>query len=993
MIDQISFQTAARTVDHLGREQIADAPTAVSELWKNAFDAYATSVELNIYHGDRTVAALLDDGHGMSRQEFITRWLVVGTESKLTSGETPIEDRVGLPIRPKQGQKGIGRLSCANLGGTLLVVTKRSRKNFVAALVDWRLFENPYLTLDDVRLPVTEFAAQEELFGLIPSMTRQLLENVTGGGGTERVDRIVKAWADYDALQAKRSKSDWGTSLRAPSDVILSSHRQVTFLEEQLDCWAVWKGTKDHGTALLIGDVDYDLRVLHRDRTKTEIAARSAIDKIRQTLTSFVDPYTDPAVRNVNAVEPKFDYVVRTITGTDARAIVGGEKRLRRSQVETMEHTIEGVIDAKGVFTGKVKAFGRWLEGPAVIPPPDDLTIPDRADTFLGPIDLFIASMEFNPSNTTHTVSEYQGFKALVDDYSGFLMFRDGLRVMPFGREDNDFFEIEFRRTKSAGREFWNHRQMFGRLAISRRLNPNLRDKAGREGLLDNRAAKVLREIVGNILMQSARLYFGSSSDLRQTLLPDIKAENLREKARGAREKLRKRMLRDLAAKLKNFRQELPKLAAEAAAPEVVVTIRNESTAIAAQRAVERLRERLSDLQLPAPPGDLGVLETDYRRYRNDLAEIGLQIRGLAERVEAELEAVVLAEPEVVLKDQISRAAQQVGSRLGALHEEAAALQREENARIRKIREERSGAFREAAGAVMHKLVAGELPLGEASRMVEELRSAQDRDNVELFESYIGALESLRDSIDLQSLATAGVQELAELRGELDRLNALAQLGVAVEIVGHELESYDEMLGAGLRRLPPEIRDGEAARDIAFAYEGLTDQLKFLSPLRLAGQRIQRWITGEEIAAYILEFFKIPLGRADVTLEASEAFRAFRVYDQPSRLLPVFINLVNNSIYWLSTGDVPEKRILFDCVDGRVVIADTGPGVAHDDLDSLFRLFFTRRTRGGRGVGLYLSRANLAAGGHRITYGSPDERLTQGANFIIEFRKGETGGR
>ena len=40
MITGVSFQTRARTVDHLGREQIADTPTAISELWKNAFDAY-----------------------------------------------------------------------------------------------------------------------------------------------------------------------------------------------------------------------------------------------------------------------------------------------------------------------------------------------------------------------------------------------------------------------------------------------------------------------------------------------------------------------------------------------------------------------------------------------------------------------------------------------------------------------------------------------------------------------------------------------------------------------------------------------------------------------------------------------------------------------------------------------------------------------------------------------------------------------------------------
>ena len=41
-----AFRTRARTVDHLGRGQIADCPTAVSELWKNAWDAYARNVIL-----------------------------------------------------------------------------------------------------------------------------------------------------------------------------------------------------------------------------------------------------------------------------------------------------------------------------------------------------------------------------------------------------------------------------------------------------------------------------------------------------------------------------------------------------------------------------------------------------------------------------------------------------------------------------------------------------------------------------------------------------------------------------------------------------------------------------------------------------------------------------------------------------------------------------------------------------------------------------------
>ena len=81
MIEALSFRTQARTVDHLGREQIADCPTAISELWKNSYDAYARSVGLHIFDGDEPVAAIFDDGHGMDHSQFVDRWLVIGTES------------------------------------------------------------------------------------------------------------------------------------------------------------------------------------------------------------------------------------------------------------------------------------------------------------------------------------------------------------------------------------------------------------------------------------------------------------------------------------------------------------------------------------------------------------------------------------------------------------------------------------------------------------------------------------------------------------------------------------------------------------------------------------------------------------------------------------------------------------------------------------------------------------------------------------------------
>ena len=180
MIESLSFQTRARALDHLGREQIADVPTAISELWKNSYDAYADKVNLTLFAEPAPVVAICDNGHGMNQQEFINKWLVVGTESKLFSEATPKEDRLGLPERPKQGQKGIGRLSSAQLGPIMMLVSKRINDDFVVALLDWRLFENPYLLLSDIKVPVAKVKDREKLFEMVPELFETLMGNMWG---------------------------------------------------------------------------------------------------------------------------------------------------------------------------------------------------------------------------------------------------------------------------------------------------------------------------------------------------------------------------------------------------------------------------------------------------------------------------------------------------------------------------------------------------------------------------------------------------------------------------------------------------------------------------------------------------------------------------------------------------------------------------------------------------------------------------------------------
>src|ERR1700752_2838137 len=107
------FRVRARTVDMLGRQQIAGIPTAISELFKNAHDAYAKNVEVD-YLRDDDLLILRDDGLGMTHEDFENRWLMLGTESKIAPPTlTPPPRDPDQPKRPILGEKGIGRLAIA----------------------------------------------------------------------------------------------------------------------------------------------------------------------------------------------------------------------------------------------------------------------------------------------------------------------------------------------------------------------------------------------------------------------------------------------------------------------------------------------------------------------------------------------------------------------------------------------------------------------------------------------------------------------------------------------------------------------------------------------------------------------------------------------------------------------------------------------------------------------------------------------------------------
>ena len=333
MLKSIAFATRARTVDHLGREQIADCPTAVSELWKNAFDAYARKVELNIFDGEFPVAAMVDNGHGMSYQEFIDKWLVIGTESKRIDNETSIKDRDGLPIRPKQGQKGIGRLSCAALGSLLLLISKRLNENYVAALIDWRLFENPYLMLSDISIPVVEFNSKNDLYDHLPNMFDELMGNIWGSSKkSERDERVVIAWKNFEEIEKKENKEV--TTKTLIEETVIGT----CFTERHFSTWPVWNENSDKGTALFMSGINDDLvSQLEYMPNSDETLVKTARENFIQTLSNFTDPYTK---EEEEIFIKDFSCSVIAWEGQLRRAVIDEEREFDISNLEGLETSI-----------------------------------------------------------------------------------------------------------------------------------------------------------------------------------------------------------------------------------------------------------------------------------------------------------------------------------------------------------------------------------------------------------------------------------------------------------------------------------------------------------------------------------------------------------------------------------------------------------------------------------------------------------------------------
>lgn len=978
-----TFRTRARALDMLGHQQVASIPTAVSELFKNAHDAYAKYCEVDYirYH---SLFILRDDGIGMTDEEFQGRWLVLGTDNKLEP-EAPPADR---EFRPIMGEKGIGRLSIATIGPQVLVLTRAKRAgklhDLVAAFINWRVFSLPKIDLDQIEVPVHIFSGRRYVDqGDVAALVQEAKNNIL-------------------RLQSSLKPEDVSDLLREMDSFKVDPTQLDSFLPPLGSATSLANGGT--GTYFIVSPVDEILDIDLAESEETTSPFKKTLIGFGNTMIAGAPP---PSLRTAFRDHQSRDNIVELIDPE--------REFFTPTNFADADHTIIGDFDSTGTFHGKVRIYEQEIE--YVLPPPAKYS----NKTACGAFSLAFAYLQGDIKDSLLYQKDPEEFSRLnkrLVSVGGIYLYRDGIRILPYGRSDYDFLDIEQRRSKGAAYYFFSYRRIFGAITVTRETNGGLQEKAGREGFKENKAFRTLRDLCINLLINVAAEFFrkeGPRADIWSTRRADLERNELlrRQREQQVRSK-RAAFSQDLEARLAQIERGEPQNEAEALLAEAAERLKQatavrpaEQAARAVVQAEGEIRQRLKSLREKyhlAKPRGIALskkTEADWEAYLVSSEELEHKVYNpFAERLEKMIGRASQATQVAV--DRRKRAEEALSGEIKSARKLTQRELQETTNAIDLLADHVSAITREIKDD-MERLIARSLEQLAAlnlSQMTDE-QFVQTRSELEqrlavtaeaqrerilrVRETLVTSMQNLSpgSAVPGPELVEALEEELLALRDRMEADLALTQLGMAIEIINHEFGAAIQSVRTGLRQLKtwadknPNLRplhDG-----LRTSFDHLEGYLGLFTPLHRRLYPVKVKIRGADICTYLRDLFRERTKRDLCSIEATSAFTELQFEGYPSAFYSVFINLVDNSLYWIAERQ-GAGRVVLDAEGSAMLVSDTGPGVPKRDRDKIFERGFTRK-KDGRGLGLYISKEALRRAGYRILL---DEPRLGGVTFRIE---------
>jgi len=476
---KLNFITNSRHISQLGRELMTDFVTALVELIKNAYDADAYAVRIIFERVNSTDSRILvvDTGCGMTQDDFERKWMVIGTNNKVTTPYTPNG-------RKKVGKKGIGRFSVERLAEQVTVYSFPYNEKPFKVKINWNHFESINIADIKQRLQVLYNHFDISAAKYVASQLDFILSShIVSNKDKDDVRRVLGINTIHGALYSLFSKQD---ILKSMENVIpiLEKYEVAEQLVEDIDCSLFEINSSEDGEIVDELDALYTHHNLSSPRTGIVLELKNLrdewkqkdINKLTKELRLLVAPdLLEYQPFQIELRAPEFQ--------VDELALVNEILSLRFAKIEAKIY--DDACKHKVVYTDR--------NG-------ETRTINDTYDTpkSCGNVTVEINFFLRDSNNLTGANGGYNYRYAIrvLDAYSGIKIYRDNFRVKPYGDTGNDWLQLDQQKVKDTHGYLVGNNQVIGIVKINDINNPLLVDATNREGIIENEAYSQLQDFV-----------------------------------------------------------------------------------------------------------------------------------------------------------------------------------------------------------------------------------------------------------------------------------------------------------------------------------------------------------------------------------------------------------------------------------------------------------------------------------------------------------------
>lgn len=268
--------------------------------------------------------------------------------------------------------------------------------------------------------------------------------------------------------------------------------------DNEIVVWFDWNDFSNEETYLDNVKVNWIIR------PATEIKEHGTILK----LTSLSDDWDEDKIselrvalsRLLNPIVPNEDFLISInlpkLMGKSLSGIIERPETLNRPN-----YFIKGSVSKEGAPLSII-FYSKKVGKEEILDLPKKLFTSNRAYS-AGPFSFEFKVWDRDNENlssiATETNSIIKNVKRDLDDLCGISIYRDDIRVLPYGNQNNDWVRLDLRRVNNPTLRLSNN-QIVGYISIGLETNPELKDQSNREGIVEGQAFEDIKEYVKLLL-------------------------------------------------------------------------------------------------------------------------------------------------------------------------------------------------------------------------------------------------------------------------------------------------------------------------------------------------------------------------------------------------------------------------------------------------------------------------------------------------------------